>query len=236
MSFSSIPDVRFPELNTFLSEINKRDKIVKISSAKHGGAHTLVQTGNGELYGFGKNDVHQIGISDSQSDQHTPVKISIPDVSAADDAMKVLDVSTGYRHSLLVVGRKTCPNDCSNDVSRGIYQGKCDVVVGECVCNSGYMGFDCSQRTCPDPLCSGSGTCDTTRGVCKCFTGFSGQKCEWRRCADNCSGQGQCNRMTGICRCDSGWTGVDCSRNGAMKMMGSFMGLAMALVMALIML
>ena len=74
--------------------------------------------------------------------------------------------------------------------------GQCDLTSGECSCEAGRHGFDCSSNIwivsngcclsfcnflffvslefdCPgDGTCSNQGTCDDTTGTCVCFQGF----------------------------------------------------------------
>ena len=74
--------------------------------------------------------------------------------------------------------------------------GQCNLTSGECSCEAGRHGFDCSSNIwivsngcclslcnflffvylefdCPgDGTCSNQGTCDDTTGTCVCFQGF----------------------------------------------------------------
>ena len=88
----------------------------------------------------------------------------------------------------------TCPGDCSN-------AGICDTSSGQCSCDTGRHGPDCSSKQfssiqlsikysfwlmifyfwwfastefdCPgDGTCSDQGTCDDATGTCVCFQGF----------------------------------------------------------------
>ena len=102
--------------------------------------------------------------------------------------------------------KKTCPNNCSNNVT-----GTCD---GKCKCNDGYTGTDCSSRTCPNNCSNNvSGICDEKTGICKCNDGYTGTDCSNRTCPNNCSNNvsGTCDEKTGICKCNDGYTGTDCS-------------------------
>lgn len=114
-------------------------------------------------------------------------------------------------------GRTSCPNECSgNGVCKSLKQIAVDVkdknghfqfstssvtyntafdaeVSRACVCDTNFMGPDCSVQQCPsdaDPMggkgneygrpCSGRGMCGAN-GKCACFTGFFGTKCEKQR-------------------------------------------------------
>ncbi|KAL0208212.1 hypothetical protein P9112_010799 [Eukaryota sp. TZLM1-RC] len=98
---------------------------------------------------------------------------------------------------------KTCLNDCN-------HRGEC--VYGNCVCNEGWTGIDCSEpdeQPCPND-CSGNGDC--IDGVCHCFDGWTGIDCsepDEQPCPNDCSGNGDC--IDGVCHCFDGWTGIDCS-------------------------
>ncbi len=70
----------------------------------------------------------------------------------------------------------------------------------KCSCHAGYMGGDCSLRTCPKGLswfglptaadtahntyeeCSNKGMCDRESGLCQCQTMFTGEACERSEC------------------------------------------------------
>lgn len=93
----------------------------------------------------------------------------------------------------------------------------------ECSCNEGWMGGDCSERTCLasnawfdypfDPVdprdtndrahdvaeCSNKGTCNRATGECVCQEGFEGATCERIRCPkvgnEDCNGHGKCLTM-----------------------------------------
>jgi hypothetical protein len=84
----------------------------------------------------------------------------------------------------------------------------------KCLCSSGWMSADCSERACPtqpswfdEPVsserahqkveCSNSGMCDRTKGQCTCALGFVGGACERMACPGQpaCFGHGQCLSM-----------------------------------------
>jgi alpha-tubulin suppressor-like RCC1 family protein len=196
---ANLTTILTPVLHPFF----KGSDILKISSAKQNGRHTLVLTRKGELYVMGLNDMGQLGLGDFNN-RFTPVKVTMP------NNQLVLDITAGTDHSVVVTGSRSCPNNCNGN--RGI----CDHVIGACNCFTDFTGFDCGLFNCPDPICSGHGTCNYAQGQCKCDSGFNGDKCQNRRCPNNCSGNGKCNRATGICDCDKGWQGsVDCSKPSA---------------------
>lgn len=112
----------------------------------------------------------------------------------------------------------TCPNQCS-------HAGRC--IAGQCLCASGFLGEDCSIKTC----CSGRGTCDQGPGFCDCFTGFTGETCELiseesneqtnvtsdlslLRLAESCSHRNNCNArglcLNGECLCALDFHGPSC--------------------------
>ena len=109
-----------------------------------------------------------------------------------------------------------CPNGCS-------MHGIC--FRGECMCNAGYQGIDCSRKDdtwkdsdrCPND-CRGShaaraagqyGLC--LMGQCYCYPGFTGPSCQEvlpLRCPRDCSNRGICSY--GKCFCDLGYAGEAC--------------------------
>jgi hypothetical protein len=120
---------------------------------------------------------------------------------------------------------------CLNSCNR---RGECSSATATCTCQEGYLGPDCSKRTCPfgppwsgrqsnlgsSPLfsprdklveCSNSGVCDRVQGRCVCFPGFGGQACERTRCmpfsssGGNCTGHGQCMSMSDIHKLNAGF-------------------------------
>uniref|UniRef100_A0A672HVD5 Zmp:0000000846 n=1 Tax=Salarias fasciatus TaxID=181472 RepID=A0A672HVD5_SALFA len=94
--------------------------------------------------------------------------------------------------------RLSCPNNC-------LSRGRC--VNGQCVCEEGLAGEDCSIRTCPSS-CYGRGEC--VDGRCVCHTGFTGRDCGELSCPYNCQNRGRC--VDGQCVCDEGFSGEDCGQ------------------------
>ena len=94
--------------------------------------------------------------------------------------------------------------------------------TGECSCNPGYTGRDCSLMECPRHAelgeCSGGqGVCNSQTGNCECAQAFTGADCSERVCPSvkeaknttECSGTGTCNRQTGTCDCLEGYSGQE---------------------------
>lgn len=110
----------------------------------------------------------------------------------------------------------SCPNNCS-------FSGVCNTSTGECMCNAGLGGPDCSVRTrrfmtmeCP-ANCNNNGVC--IEGRCQCSENFYGTECQFEKCPGQCSGHGACWEAwsnTFECACSEGWLGLDCSI-GALK-------------------
>lgn len=133
-------------------------------------------------------------ICDSSVVQKTPCTTKLQKCVAAIPNFKLVNTCKG------------CPSGCSSN-------GKC--TNGQCVCNTGYLGGDCSTKcagttACPGtPVCSGHGTC--TNGTCTCGAGYTGADCSTSTCPGTpvCSGNGTCG-ING-CVCNSGFTGSDCS-------------------------
>jgi hypothetical protein len=87
-----------------------------------------------------------------------------------------------------------------------------------CSCYVGFMGSDCSLRTCPFDIawwdeptgtntahgyaeCSNRGLCDRGSGKCECMKGFTGQACQRTSCekggqdGSDCNGAGSCKSL-----------------------------------------
>ncbi|GMF30833.1 unnamed protein product [Phytophthora lilii] len=115
-------------------------------------------------------------------------------------------------------GASACPST-SNGVCDG--KGSCSAATSyACICNSGYAGYDCSQRECQkgaawfdgatapntahaQAQCSGRGSCSSSTGVCTCLAPFTGAACDLLRCpagsstvtGATCSGRGTCKTI-----------------------------------------
>lgn len=106
-----------------------------------------------------------------------------------------------------------CPTTASG-VCNG--QGICSGTPAfTCACNTGFTGFDCTLRTCPQGVawfdgatapdtahamatCSNKGTCDTKTGLCTCNAMFTGSACDVLKCpgvTTPCNGHGVCKTM-----------------------------------------
>jgi tenascin len=94
--------------------------------------------------------------------------------------------------------------------------------TGQCVCNDGFTGDDCSEPACSRSIpleeadsfvkraCGGLGQGACVKGACYCRAGFAPPTCAKKECPNDCSGTGVCMEG-GKCACDSGFGGDDCS-------------------------
>ncbi|CEL92958.1 unnamed protein product [Vitrella brassicaformis CCMP3155] len=109
---------------------------------------------------------------------------SLPsDKDKAVQEFSIVDFRDGPHIYLAIYERNT---ECSNeeaavtiDLTTGICIPSCkhgQCVKGDCQCEAGWTGVDCSQRTCKDD-CRGHGRCQTD-GVCECYAGYSGDSCQ----------------------------------------------------------
>jgi len=91
------------------------------------------------------------------------------------------------------------PNECNGN---GFCSG---APTYACMCNAGFRGGDCGERTCPQgpswvdrfaiAECSDRGSCNRRTGKCTCQTAYTGAACERTVCPQSCSGHGQCLSM-----------------------------------------
>eukprot|EP00298_Acanthocystis_sp_HF-20_P013720 c20482_g2_i1.p2 GENE.c20482_g2_i1~~c20482_g2_i1.p2 ORF type:complete len:212 (+),score=78.75 c20482_g2_i1:32-637(+) len=114
---------------------------------------------------------------------------------------------------LLLQTDSSCPTN-----KNGICSSNGECIKGICVCNSTYIGLDCSftkeqVSTCPH-LCYGNGICNINTKRCECYEGYKGIHCsEYIGCSKKqyCSGKGKCDEQTDTCLCESGWKGDNCN-------------------------
>ena len=82
-------------------------------------------------------------------------------------------------------------------------KGQCNTTIGECVCEEGYIGNDCSLPECPrnpitNDMCSLKGNCIENGGgsignhTCDCDNGWTGEYCSIAVCPNSCSSNGIC--------------------------------------------
>ena len=57
-----------------------------------------------------------------------------------------------------------------------------------CLCDEGFGGDACAERTCAAPGCGQHGLC--VDGTCYCTDGHDGRHCEVSHCPSDCSGHG----------------------------------------------
>ena len=79
-----------------------------------------------------------------------------------------------------------------------------------CVCDEGWDGVECSERTCP----AGCGVHQhCLDGACVCVPGRTGLAlgCSLLSCPEGCGAHGRCSN--GTCACDSGFTGPRCEEH-----------------------
>jgi len=99
--------------------------------------------------------------------------------------------------------------ECTGEITCNT-RGACNEDSYRCECEEGWMGGDCSERTCPKGKawfdfpradeeahtavveCSARGLCDRSSGECECADNFYGAACEHLACPNDCNGNGQC--------------------------------------------
>ncbi len=105
----------------------------------------------------------------------------------------------------------SCADDlCENTLC---INGDCDEVTGNCICDEGWEGIDCSI-----PICWENSTYNETTELCECDPGWTGADC----LEDACGPNGTYNATTGSCDCDPGYTGADCSELTVSNFTGSY--------------
>jgi hypothetical protein len=186
----------------------------KIASSKTNG-FTLILTTQGRLYSMGRNTECQLGLGTAERNVYIPREIRKPSGVPSDH--NFIDVSAGHDHVIVLVGKRTCKNDCKGSV---VFPGSpalgvCNPVTGICVCSHNRTGDDCGLRNCPSPKCSGNGDCNLQTGECTCNYPFSGENCNLRRCPFNCWGNGRCDSQRGLCTCFTGFRERDNCRGDA---------------------
>ncbi|XP_064392597.1 uncharacterized protein LOC135340207 [Halichondria panicea] len=112
--------------------------------------------------------------------------------------------------------------------------GSCDMSVGECVCEDGYIGNDCStecsvgsygtgcQNMCSCVTEHESRPCNHVDGSCTCRPGYTGASCQLecpegyygQDCLEECGCQNgaDCDFISGFCNCTIGYMGMFCDQ------------------------
>ena len=112
----------------------------------------------------------------------------------------VCTCDTGYTGNYCDI---KCPDQCKPP------GGICDY-KGECKCNDGYSGPNCSQQNCPNE-CNNPNGGYCKDGLCICNNGYSGTDCSTRICPPCNTTGGTCNFEKITCDCKDGYSGNDCS-------------------------
>jgi len=84
------------------------------------------------------------------------------------------------------------------------YTNLMEISSYKCICDSGYVGSDCSVKKCPSD-CGINGKCsfaDPENPICICNKGYEGDACQNKSCLNNCSSNGDCDHLTGQCTCN----------------------------------
>ena len=84
--------------------------------------------------------------------------------------------------------------------------GYCDQ-PGECQCNSGWSGTNCSVPDCPNECQNGA--CNVPNN-CVCNDGWSGVNCAQPVCRKKCNSTGGLCTAPDTCTCIAEWTGGLC--------------------------
>ncbi|XP_034264533.1 integrin beta-4-like isoform X2 [Pantherophis guttatus] len=139
---------------------------------------------------------------------------------------------SSFSHKMEIDASILC-DTCSCEKTQEVKSSKCsyngNFVCGQCVCNPGWRGDQCSCSTssftdteaCTRPgdkePCSGKGEC--LCGICQCYSEdliqrYEGQYCEFdnlqcsRTSGFLCNDRGRC--YMGQCVCEAGWEGAGC--------------------------
>ncbi len=90
--------------------------------------------------------------------------------------------------------------------------GNC--INGNCVCNKGWIGEDCSIRDCTDE-CYKNGSCYIVKPISQCICNEmmkrGGDDCNVIFCINDCGGKGECDFSNGVCKCPDKTYEIDCS-------------------------
>lgn len=96
--------------------------------------------------------------------------------------------------------------NCSN-------HGQFNLNEKRCICDHGFIGFDCSEEKCDASVdCGQNGIYNCQSGKCTCNDGYYGDRCELQLCSSQCSHHGHC--VNGTCVCQQGFYGKHCTIDG----------------------
>ncbi|XP_070790720.1 integrin beta-4 [Pituophis catenifer annectens] len=139
---------------------------------------------------------------------------------------------SSFSHKMEIDASILC-DTCSCEKTQEVKSSKCsyngNFVCGQCVCNPGWRGDQCScstssftdteacTRSGDKEPCSGKGEC--LCGICQCYSEdliqrYEGQYCEFdnlqcsRTSGFLCNDRGRC--YMGQCVCEAGWEGTGC--------------------------
>jgi hypothetical protein len=135
----------------------------------------------------------------------------------ASDGLGRAGVRPDCGHILQNLGCQYSVNSTASQICSG--NGICR--DNKCICEDGFVGIECNQRSCPvgpawfdepttptkahaDAECSNMGVCDHEHGKCICRDGWSGAACQIHDCptdpvtGEHCSGHGFCKSIAEI--------------------------------------
>lgn len=95
---SNVP-VKIADNGTEFVNGDPNNKVVKISAGDH---HSLILTEDGTVYSFGRNNVGQLGIGNTVNSSIPKKVASTADFNNGDSSNKVVDISAGEYHSLIL--------------------------------------------------------------------------------------------------------------------------------------